>query len=92
MKDVPTEIPEGTSLPCVMTREVTNDVFISSKVDRLENLPDGSIIGSASLRRRAQLLAINPTWKVVTFRGNVQTRMRKINQGRTRPLYIRLLT
>lgn len=81
MKDVPTEIPEGTSLPCVMPREITNDVFISSKVDRLEDLPDGSIIGSASLRRRAQLLAINPTWKVVTFRGNVQTRMRKINQG-----------
>ena len=81
MKDVPTEIPEGTSLPCVLPREITNDVFISTKSQSLESLPDGSIIGSASLRRRAQLLAINPTWKVVTFRGNVQTRMRKINEG-----------
>eukprot|EP01039_Chlorochromonas_danica_P010179 gene10179-11263_t len=78
MKDVPTWLPEGTILPCNLVREETNDVFISKKYKTLRDLPNGAVIGSASLRRQAQLLALNPTLQVVNFRGNVQTRLKKI--------------
>lgn len=81
MKDVPTWLPEGTILPCNLVREETNDVFISKKYKTLRDLPNGSVIGSASLRRQAQLLALNPTLQVVNFRGNVQTRLKKIENG-----------
>ncbi len=81
MKDVPTWLPEGTILPCNLEREETNDVFISQKYKTLADLPNGAVIGSASLRRQAQLLAMNPTLKVVNFRGNVQTRLKKIENG-----------
>lgn len=81
MKDVPTWLPDGTILPCNLIREETNDVFISKKVSSLRDLPDGSIIGSASLRRQAQILALNPTHKLVNFRGNVQTRLKKLENG-----------
>lgn len=83
MKDVPTWLPEGTVLPCNLIREETNDVFICKKYKTLKDLPDGSVIGSASLRRQAQLLAMNPTFNVVNFRGNVQTRLKKIENGNT---------
>jgi hydroxymethylbilane synthase len=78
MKDVPTWLPDGTILPCNLEREETNDVFICKKYKSVKDLPNGSVIGSASLRRQAQLLAANPTLKVVNFRGNVQTRLKKI--------------
>ena len=81
MKDVPTWLPDGTILPCNLIREETNDVFICKKYKTLKDLPDGAVIGSASLRRQAQLLAVNPTLKVVNFRGNVQTRLKKIENG-----------
>lgn len=81
MKDVPTWLPDGTTLPCMLEREETNDVFICKKFKSLKDLPNNSVIGSASLRRQAQLLAINPTLKVVNFRGNVQTRLKKIENG-----------
>ncbi len=81
MKDVPTWLPVGTSLPCMLEREKTNDVFISKKYRSISELPDGAVIGSASLRRQAQLLLTNPTLKVVNFRGNVQTRLKKIENG-----------
>jgi hydroxymethylbilane synthase len=83
MKDVPTWLPEGTVLPCNLPREDTNDAFIykDDSVKRIEDLPDGSVIGTASLRRQAQLMAKNPTFKCVNFRGNVQTRLRKLDDG-----------
>lgn len=81
MKDVPTWLVPGTVLPCNLPREDTRDVFISPKAKSLDDLPDGAVIGSASLRRQAQLLAKNPTWKVVNFRGNVQTRLRKLDDN-----------
>ena len=81
MKDVPTWLPDGTILPCNLIREETNDVFICKKYKSLKDLPNGSVIGSASLRRQAQLLAMNPTLQVVNFRGNVQTRLKKIENG-----------
>ena len=61
MKDVPTWLPEGTVLPCNLEREETNDVFICKNYAKLEDLPNGSVVGSASLRRQAQLMAKNPT-------------------------------
>jgi hydroxymethylbilane synthase len=81
MKDVPTWLVEGTVLPCNLEREETNDVFICKKFSTLKELPDGAVIGSASLRRQAQLLAVKPSLKVVNFRGNVQTRLKKIENG-----------
>lgn len=81
MKDVPTWLPDGIDLPCMLPREDTRDVFISNKASRIEDLPDGSVIGSASLRRQSQILAKNSNLKVVNFRGNVQTRLRKLSEG-----------
>jgi len=83
MKDVPTWLPEGTVLPCNLPREDTNDAFISGddSVKSISDLPDNAVIGTASLRRQAQLLAKNPTFKCVNFRGNVQTRLRKLDDG-----------
>lgn len=81
MKDVPTWLPDKTVLPCMLEREDTRDVFISPKASSLSSLADGAVIGSASLRRQAQVLAINPTFKCVNFRGNVQTRLRKLDEG-----------
>ena len=71
MKDVPTWLVPGTVLPCNLPREDTRDVFISAdpKYKTITDLPDGSVIGSASLRRQSQILAKNPTLKVVNFRG-----------------------
>jgi hydroxymethylbilane synthase len=83
MKDVPTWLPDGTVLPCNLPREDTNDAFIhkDGSVKRIEDLPDHSVIGTASLRRQAQIMAKNPTLKCVNFRGNVQTRLRKLDDG-----------
>merc|ERR1712157_169091 len=83
MKDVPTWLPEGTVLQCNLPREETSDAFIhkDGTIKSVWDLPDGSVIGTASLRRQAQLLAKNPTFKCVNFRGNVQTRLRKLEDG-----------
>ncbi len=83
MKDVPTWLPEGTVLPCNLPREETNDAFITAngEIKKIADLPDNSVIGTASLRRQAQILAQNPTLKCVNFRGNVQTRLRKLDDG-----------
>jgi hydroxymethylbilane synthase len=83
MKDVPTWLPDGTILPCNLPREDTNDAFIykDGSVKSIQELPDHSVIGTASLRRQAQLMAQNPTLRCVNFRGNVQTRLRKLQDG-----------
>jgi len=83
MKDVPTWLPDGTVLPCNLPREDTNDAFITARDEykTIADLPDHSVIGTASLRRQAQILAQNPTLKCVNFRGNVQTRLRKLDDG-----------
>eukprot|EP00571_Detonula_confervacea_P017181 CAMPEP_0172309946 /NCGR_PEP_ID=MMETSP1058-20130122/10985_1 /TAXON_ID=83371 /ORGANISM="Detonula confervacea, Strain CCMP 353" /LENGTH=361 /DNA_ID=CAMNT_0013022671 /DNA_START=113 /DNA_END=1198 /DNA_ORIENTATION=+ len=83
MKDVPTWLPDGTVLPCNLPREQTNDAFITAnnEIKTIADLPDGSVIGTASLRRQSQLLAQNPTFKCVNFRGNVQTRLRKLDDN-----------
>jgi hydroxymethylbilane synthase len=79
-QDVPTWIVPGTVLPCTLPREDTRDAFISDKASKLEDLPQGAVIGSASLRRQSQILAKRPDLKVVNFRGNVQTRLRKLDE------------
>eukprot|EP00877_Chromochloris_zofingiensis_P013876 jgi/Chrzof1/8742/Cz03g22200.t1_PBGD1[v5.2] len=81
MKDVPTYLPEGTCLPCNLPREDVRDVFISPTAKDLSELPEGAIVGSASLRRQAQILHKYPHLKVENFRGNVQTRLRKLDEG-----------
>jgi hydroxymethylbilane synthase len=81
MKDVPTWLVPGTILPCNLPREDTRDAWISPNGAKPSDLPDGSVIGTASLRRQAQLLAKNPTLKCVNFRGNVQTRLKKLDEG-----------
>jgi hydroxymethylbilane synthase len=80
MKDVPTWLVPGTVLPCNLPREDTRDAWISPSGKLPQDMPDGSVIGTASLRRQAQLYAINPTFKCVNFRGNVQTRLKKLGE------------
>jgi hydroxymethylbilane synthase len=81
MKDLETWLPDGIALAAILEREDVRDVFISHKADTLDELPAGSVVGTSSLRRQAQILRRRPDLKVETFRGNVQTRMRKLNVG-----------
>ncbi|KAG9141065.1 hypothetical protein Leryth_012647 [Lithospermum erythrorhizon] len=82
MKDVPTYIPEKTILPCNLPREDVRDAFISVSVGSLADLPAGSTVGTASLRRKSQILHRYPSLHVLeNFRGNVQTRLKKLNEG-----------
>lgn len=81
MKDVPTYLPKGTILPCNMEREDVRDAFISPTAASLSELPQGALVGSASLRRQAQILHRYPHLKVENFRGNVQSRLRKLSEG-----------
>lgn len=81
MKDVPTWLPDGIALPCMLKREDARDVFISEKAESISDLPKGSVIGTAALRRQALILHHRPDLKVVTFRGNVQTRLKKLAAG-----------
>ncbi|KAL8262435.1 hypothetical protein R6Q59_023784 [Mikania micrantha] len=82
MKDVPTYLPEKTILPCNLPREDIRDAFISLNATSLGDLQAGSIVGTASLRRKSQLLHRYPSLSVLeNFRGNVQTRLKKLNDG-----------
>jgi hydroxymethylbilane synthase len=80
MKDVPTYLPEGMVLPCMLPREDVRDAFLCLKYDTLEQLPEGAVVGTESLRRQSQLLYKFPTLKCVNFRGNVQSRIRKLKE------------
>ncbi|XP_009610066.1 porphobilinogen deaminase, chloroplastic [Nicotiana tabacum] len=82
MKDVPTYLPDKIILPCNLPREDVRDVFISLTAGSLAQLPSGSTVGTASLRRKSQILHRYPSLNVLeNFRGNVQTRLRKLNEG-----------
>ncbi len=81
MKDMPVAQPDGLVLDCYLPREDVRDAFVSLKYSGLADLPEGAEVGSSSLRRRAQLLHRFPHLKVVEFRGNVQTRMKKLGDG-----------
>ena len=81
MKDMPTVLPDGLEIPCMLPREDPRDVLLSRDGLRLDELAPGAVVGTASLRRKSQVLAQRPDLKVITFRGNVQTRMRKLKEG-----------
>jgi hydroxymethylbilane synthase len=81
MKDMPTLQPGGLLLDTYLPREDVRDGFISPVYGTLADLPEGSKVGTSSLRRRAQVLVANPNLEVVEFRGNVQTRLKKLSDG-----------
>lgn len=81
MKDMPVAQPAGLLLDCYLPREDVRDAFVSLSCSALSDLPAGATVGSSSLRRRAQLMARRPDLRVVEFRGNVQTRMKKLGDG-----------
>jgi len=81
IKDLPTWLPEGLVLAAMLEREDPRDVLIARAARSIDELPEGALIGSASLRRRVQLLAARPDLRVESLRGNVQTRLRKLADG-----------
>lgn len=81
MKDMPTQLPAGLVMAAYLPREDVRDVLLSTRPMSLAELPQGATVGTASLRRKAFLLARRPDLQVVTFRGNVQTRLRKLEEG-----------
>lgn len=81
MKDMETTLPDGLVIDCILPREDARDVFISASGASLGDLPAGSLIGTSSLRRQAQILNQRPDLKVGLFRGSVQTRLRKLSDG-----------
>ncbi len=81
MKDMPTIQPEGLLIDCYLPREDVRDAFVSAQFAAISQLPQGAVVGSSSLRRRAQLAARRPDLKLVEFRGNVQTRLKKLEDG-----------
>ena len=81
MKDVPMEFPEGLGLGVICPREDPRDAFVSNRFDSLEHLPEGSIVGTSSLRRECQLRQQRPDLQVNFLRGNVNTRLAKLDAG-----------
>ncbi len=81
MKDVPMELPEGLVLGAIPQREDASDTFLSVHHASLDALPQGATVGTSSLRRQSQLLALRPDLNVISLRGNVDTRLRKLTDG-----------
>ncbi|MET0181708.1 MAG: hydroxymethylbilane synthase [Caulobacterales bacterium] len=90
LKDLPTHLPQGITLASTPMREDVRDAFISNIAERLEDLPEGARVGTASLRRQAQILAARPDLKIVTLRGNVETRLKKIADGEADATFLAL--
>jgi hydroxymethylbilane synthase len=82
MKDLPSRLPDGLIVGAVLPRADVRDAFISTKAGSLAALPPGAVIGTSSLRRAAQLRRRRPDLRVVDFRGNVETRLKKLGEGR----------
>lgn len=81
LKDVPMNMPDGFTLAAICDREDPRDAFVSNNHENLASLPEGSVVGTSSLRRESQLRARYPHLKVEPLRGNVQTRLRKLDEG-----------
>ena len=81
LKDVPMELPEGFALACVMEREDARDAFVSPQYASLQDLPQGAVVGTSSLRRQVLLQALRPDLKIEPLRGNLDTRLRKLDEG-----------
>jgi hydroxymethylbilane synthase len=81
MKDVPTRIAEGLRIAAIPKREDARDAFIANQAKELMDLPEGSTLGTGSVRRQAQILAMRPDLKIADIRGNIDTRLRKLHDG-----------
>lgn len=81
MKDVPTELPDGLHIGIIPLRETAQDAFVSVKYASLAALPQGATIGTSSLRRKSQLAALRPDLIITDLRGNIDTRLRKLDEG-----------
>ena len=81
LKDVPMDLPDGFELVGVMEREDPRDAWVSSQYARLEDLPQGAVVGTSSLRRTVLLRALRPDLKIEPLRGNLDTRLRKLDEG-----------
>lgn len=81
LKDVPMELPEGFALACVMEREDPRDAFVSPRHASLDALPQGAVVGTSSLRRQVLLQALRPDLRIAPLRGNLDTRLRKLDEG-----------
>jgi hydroxymethylbilane synthase len=82
MKDLPTRLPDGITIAAVLPRADVRDAFISPKAGSLADLPPGAIVGTSSLRRAAQVRRRRPDLRVIDFRGNVETRLKKLGEGK----------
>jgi hydroxymethylbilane synthase len=81
MKDLPVEFPEGLGLETICPREDPRDAFVSNTIDSLADLPQGAIVGTSSLRRQCQIKALRPDLDIRDLRGNVNTRLKKLDNG-----------
>ena len=81
LKDVPMELPEGFALACVMEREDPRDAWVSNRYAHFADLPQGAVVGTSSLRRVALLRALRPDLKIEPLRGNLDTRLKKLDDG-----------
>lgn len=81
MKDVPMELPEGLDLPVICEREDPFDAFVSNQYQHLDELPQGATLGTSSLRRKCQILQVRPDLNIIDLRGNVGTRLSKLDAG-----------
>lgn len=90
LKDLPTHLPDGIVLACVPEREDPRDAFVSLKARTLDELPAGAVVGTASLRRQAQVLFARRDLRVSTLRGNVDTRLKKLEAGEADATFLAL--
>lgn len=81
LKDVPMDLPSGFALACVLSREDPHDAFVSNDFHSLADLPQGAVVGTSSLRRLVLLRALRPDLKIEPLRGNLDTRLRKLDEG-----------
>ena len=81
LKDVPMDLPDGFALACVLEREDPRDAFVSNRYEQLADLPQGAVVGTSSLRRVVLLRALRPDLRIEPLRGNLDTRLRKLDEG-----------
>tara|TARA_R110002074_G_scaffold145034_2_gene293475 strand:+ start:109108 stop:110040 length:933 start_codon:yes stop_codon:yes gene_type:complete len=81
MKDVPAQLPKGLKISAILCREDPRDAFVSNNFDSIEQLPNGAVVGTSSLRRQSQLLDMRPDLQIKFLRGNVNTRLKKLDDG-----------
>jgi hydroxymethylbilane synthase len=90
LKDLPAVMPEGLIVGCYLEREDARDAFVSKTAATLQELPQGAIVGTSSVRRRAMLLSLRRDLELVEFRGNVDTRLRKLDEGQAQATVLAL--